>query len=123
MKNVIRLFLLLALSFQTVAASWTNPGTVHGISGSSPIFSLETRANSLSASESAAAEYMAHEADSMEIPCDLTENETWDSASDEGLRETMHFTLAMQRRIILLALSQQVYTYFIRYGIPPPELL
>ena len=102
MTNVIRLFLLLALSFQTAAFSWAN---------SSP------------ASERTGTGYMAHEADSMEMPCDLTENETCDSASDEGLQESLHFNLVVNGNRIILPRLEQWYNFFLRYGIPPPELL
>ena len=102
MTNVIRLFLLLALSFQTAAFSWAN---------SSP------------ASERTGTDYMAHEADSMEMPCDLTENETCDSASDEGLQESLHFNLVVNGNRIILPRLEQWYDSFLRFGILPPEFL
>lgn len=66
---------------------------------------------------------MAHEADAMEVPRELTDSETWDSASDEGLRESLHFNLAVEGNKTAPTRPEQWYNFFRQYCIPPPEIL
>lgn len=117
--TAIRLLLLLALSFQTIASLWA---TSDGISRF-PTHSLQAHPDPLVPIDITGIDHMANEADSMEVPCELTDSETWDSASDEGLRETLYFDLAVGGSKTVLPYSEQRYNFFIRYGIPPPEAL
>lgn len=121
MINAVRLLLLLVLSLQTAAFSWAIPGGISALPIHPLHSSLKACADPLSTSKSATIDYMAHEAKPMAMPCDVAENEKWDTASDEGLQEALHFNLALGKGKTLLPRSERWYNFFIRYGIPPPE--
>ncbi len=121
MMTAIRLLLLLALSLQTIASSWATCGRIQRLSP--PLPTALKAYTDVATSESAWTKYMDPKEHSMDSPCDLADNEKWDTASDEGLRETLHFNVILEGDKNRLPHSEQRYNFFIRYGIPPPELL
>lgn len=123
MKTAIRLLLLLALSFQTAGSSWALSASIIRLPACSLDFFLKAHAGSFCASECGINDYMAQETDSMDHPCDLADNEKWDTASDEGLKETVHFNVVLEGDKTTLPRSEQGYNFFRQYSIPPPEVL
>jgi hypothetical protein len=123
MMIAIRLLLLLALSLQTVASSWATSSDILRVSANPKYTFITAYTGLMAASESGSTEYTGNKTDSMDFPCDLVDNETWDTASDEGLKETLNFRIAAKGSKTLLPHSEQRYNFFIRYGIPPPEFL
>lgn len=118
--NAIRLLLLFTLSFQTAASL---RATSDGISLQSLPSSLQAQIERLAPIDITGVDHLAHGADSMETPCDLTDCEAYDSASDEGLREILHFGVVVEESKTLLPRPEPGYNFFLRYGIPPPEFL
>lgn len=123
MMNAPRLLLLLALSFQIAVSSWAVFGSLSWIPATASSTSLKAHADPVIPFTIPGIDQMAHESDSSEIPCELTDSETWDSASDEGLRETLNFNLVTEGNKTVLPCSDLWYSFFRQYSIPPPELL
>lgn len=123
MMKAPRLLLLLVLSLQMVASSWAVFATSSGIPATASSITLKTHTHPVVPFALSGIDHMAHEAESMEVPWELTDSETWDSASDEGLRESLHFNLAVEGNKTVPTRPEQWYNFFRQYCIPPPEVL
>lgn len=121
--TALRLLLLLALSFQTVASSWATFSSIPCVPTHSLPSSLKFHTDPLALIDVTGVDHLVHGKDSMETPCDLTDCETWDSASDEGLRENMRFNLVEEENKTGLPRSEPWYNFFRQYSIPPPEFI
>ena len=124
MMKAPRLLLLLVLSLQMVVSSRAVFATSSGVPATASSIALKTLTpHPVVPFAISGIDHMAHEADSMEVPRELTDSETWDSASDEGLREFLHFNLAVEGNKTALPRPEQWYNFFRQYCIPPPEVL
>ena len=123
MMKVLRLLFLLVLFLQTVTCSWAVFATSSGVPTTASSITLRTYTDPVFPFAISDFEPVAHKADSMEAPRELTDNETWDSAWDEGLRESLHFNLAVEGNKTAPTRSEQWYDFFRQYCIPPPEAL